>query len=96
MEKRQDEESDEEEERTPCCTWVCRGITAFIVIGGTIFIIVRRDITRAVLEWFILWLADNRFAGPIALFFIYFVAQTVMIPCIALILGAGYGLMRAY
>ena len=76
--------------------YFCRGLTAFIVIGGIIFVIWRRDITRAVLEAFINWLAENRAVGPIALFFIYALAQACMIPGIALLLGAGYGLMKAY
>ena len=51
-----------------------RALVAFIVIGGTIFVIVRRDITRAVLEWFFTWLGENRWIGPIALFLIFAVA----------------------
>ena len=76
--------------------WACRGLTAFIVVGGIIFIIVRRDITKSVLEWFVGWLTEHRWAGPIALFFIYAVASAFMIPCIILLLGAGYGLMKAF
>ena len=94
--KSKEEEDFTAEEPTPWYTWACRGLTAFIVIGGIIFVIVRRDITRAVLEWFIFWLSENRWIGPIALFFIYMIAQACMIPCIALLLGAGYGLMKAY
>ena len=93
----EDSDSDYDENAPkPWYVWFCRGLTAFIVIGGIIFIIVRRDITRAVLEWFVNWLSNHRWWGPIALFVIYLVAQTVMIPCIALVLGAGYGLMKAY
>ena len=68
------EESDDEEGPTPCWKWVVRALIAFIVIGGTIFVIVRRDITRAVLEWFFTWLGENRWIGPIALFFIFAIA----------------------
>ena len=89
-------EDEDEPEITPWYTWACRGLTFFLVVGSIIFIIVRRDITRSILEWFIFWLSENRWIGPIALFFIYLVAQAVMIPCIALLLGAGYGLMKAY
>ena len=91
-------ESSEEDENapTPVTTWICRGLVAFIVIGGIIFVIVRRDITKAVLEAFVLWLGENRWIGPIALFCIYAVAQACMIPGIALLLGAGFGLMKAY
>ena len=70
----QPEESDDEEGPTPWWKWVIRIIVAVIVIGGTIFVIVRRDITRKVLEWFFTWLGENRWIGPIALFVIFAVA----------------------
>ena len=71
---KQPSESDDEEGPTPCWKWAVRALVAFIVVGGTIFVIVRRDITRAVLEWFFTWLGENRWIGPIALFVIFAVA----------------------
>ena len=90
------EDSDEEEGPTPWWRWLIRGIVFTIVVGGIIFVIVRRDITRFILEAFFNWLAKHRWIGPIALFGIFVVAQACMIPCIALVVGAGYGLMKAY
>ena len=92
----QAEGSDDDEGPKPWYVWFCRGLTAFIVIGGTIFVIVRRDITRAILEWFVTWLSVHRWIGPIVLCLIYVVAQAAMIPGFALVLGAGFGLMKAY
>lgn len=67
-------EDEEENTPTPWWKWLIRFIVLFIVVGGIIFIIVRRDITRWVLESFFNWLSEHRFAGPIALFSIFVVA----------------------
>ena len=91
-----DDDSDEEEGPKPWYVWLCRFLVAFIVIGGTIFIIVRRDITKMVLEAFLTWLSENRWIGSFALFMIFFVAQTCMIPGTILIVGSGFGLMMAF